>query len=1101
MILYFVSRNYEILGLASTNLSDGYKIISDELTEDIDSGVASLTASIAWDDDTRLQLEEWTGAGNYILTEHNKDAEMFAVITHETDTADKAVTIYAEDAGLDLINEIAPAYTADATHNIAWYINYFLGDSDFEIGTNEIPSLTRKLTWDGDSTVTERLRSIATQFGNAELSYSFAVENLRITHKYINIWSKRGTDAGQELRLGRDINSIRVITSAEELYTGLIATGNTPEGADVPISLKGYHYDDGDIFVDSNGRLLSRSGADEWGRMTKGNSRSYIMGRFTYETATQSELCNRAVTYLKAHKTPAINYEVNIERGLENSRIGDRINIVDDKGGIYVSARILALKTSVTQQRKEATLGEYLIKSSGISDKVIELAGQFQQIAKERDFLYSVSVSSSAGSYFINTNVNTILTASVFYAGGQLSEISNADVNWYSGSTLLGTGFTYTVSNETTISITCKLERDGNVLAEDYITLFSLKMIYETAESALTQSSDAITADTLHYLATDLASGVTTQTAGWTTTPQTMTAVNKYLWTYHTYTKGNGTTVDTVPVITGTYGEKGDKGDTGTGIGVSSVQPQYYLSDSPSTLSGGSWSTTLTYTIGKYIWTRDEITYTDSSVNYSTAIYNGALTTACANSETALQVAGDTEQHFWTTSTGTDTGSHITKKTQTDFVADPQNGGSNLLARSNGIAIRDGLTELANFSADGITFDNGTPFVIGNNDAYIEFDPVNSRIVIGGNNISLNGQQTLAQTLTELANTTATATSTADYFWFKSTGTDTGAHITETTQTQFEANPSGGNLLATSSGLAVRDGLTELANFGASAIQIGQTNDTRLTLTTSGLSIDGYGIQDTPVQFMFLGDSELRANANFNINIGHGISSKTDTYLTTDRVHMDFAHTSLKFDGSSNAVNDPVIVSTEDYDNGIQFDSDIIVNADATFNNDLHMKNAKIIYGKDTNGTDRSVVQAYNGSNNVVFGYGGYEGSLGNTNIYGNHINFTARGDINANQPLKVGGYKIITTQTFNADNISVTANGYKEGNISIAKTGYTPIGVMDTYILNASSSGTGSSFALPYRSYISGNNYYYGIRSVTSSAIKVRIYARILYVASTQGI
>ena len=459
MILYFVSRNYEILGLASTNLSDGYKIISDELTEDIDSGVASLTASIAWDDDTRLQLEEWTGAGNYILTEHNKDAEMFAVITHETDTADKAVTIYAEDAGLDLINEIAPAYTADATHNIAWYINYFLGDSDFEIGTNEIPSLTRKLTWDGDSTVTERLRSIATQFGNAELSYSFAVENLRITHKYINIWSKRGTDAGQELRLGRDINSIRVITSAEELYTGLIATGNTPEGADVPISLKGYHYDDGDIFVDANGRLLSRSGADEWGRMTKGNSRSYIMGRFTYETATQSELCNRAVTYLKAHKTPAINYEVNIERGLENSRIGDRINIVDDKGGIYVSARILALKTSVTQHKKEATLGEYLIKSSGISDRVAQmaveitnarkadqaLASQLQIVTETVDSLYTLEVDSEIqlGTAFLKARL----------LNGNTDVKTDYDPNWFkwvlrseNGEKLLGRGYDLNVS-------------------------------------------------------------------------------------------------------------------------------------------------------------------------------------------------------------------------------------------------------------------------------------------------------------------------------------------------------------------------------------------------------------------------------------------------------------------------------------------------------------------------------------------------------------------------------------------------------------------------------------------------------------------------------
>ena len=388
MIIYFVNRNFEVLGLASTNLSQGYEIIDDELTQDIDSGVASLTATIAWSDATRLQLEEWTSAGNYLLTEYNDEAEMLTIITNETDTAEKAVTIYAEDAGLDLINEIAPAFTADSAHSIEWYTKHFIGDSDFEIGTNEIPDYQRTLSWDGESTVTERLRSVATQFDNAELSYSFAVENLEITHKYINIWIKRGTDAGQELRLNRDINSFRVTTSVEELYTGLAVTGGTPEGADAPITLVGYSYDDGDIYVDANGRLLSRKGAEEWGRLSKTNTNAYIMGVFTYETTSQSELCNRAIAYLRTHREPAVNYEVDIERGLEGAHIGDRVNLVDDKGSIYVSARILELKTSVTQHKKEATLGEYLIKSSGVSAKVLELANQFQQLAQGREIIY-----------------------------------------------------------------------------------------------------------------------------------------------------------------------------------------------------------------------------------------------------------------------------------------------------------------------------------------------------------------------------------------------------------------------------------------------------------------------------------------------------------------------------------------------------------------------------------------------------------------------------------------------------------------------------------------------------------------------------------------
>lgn len=67
----------------------------------------------------------------------------------------------------------------------------------------------------------------------------------------------------------------------------------------------------------------------------------------------------------------------------------------------------------------------------------------------------------------------------------------------------------------------------------------------------------------------------------------------------------------------------------------------------------------------------------------------------------AITIAGDTDQHFWFTETGADTGAHITEATQEDFLADPTNGGGNLLARSNGIAVRDGLAELASFSASG----------------------------------------------------------------------------------------------------------------------------------------------------------------------------------------------------------------------------------------------------------------------------------------------------------------------------------------------------------------------------------------------------------------
>ena len=68
------------------------------------------------------------------------------------------------------------------------------------------------------------------------------------------------------------------------------------------------------------------------------------------------------------------------------------------------------------------------------------------------------------------------------------------------------------------------------------------------------------------------------------------------------------------------------------------------------------------------------------------------------------EIARDTRQYFWFESEGTDNGAHVTAIPQSEFEADPQNGGGNTLMTSNGVAVRDGLTELATFSADGVEF-------------------------------------------------------------------------------------------------------------------------------------------------------------------------------------------------------------------------------------------------------------------------------------------------------------------------------------------------------------------------------------------------------------
>lgn len=92
----------------------------------------------------------------------------------------------------------------------------------------------------------------------------------------------------------------------------------------------------------------------------------------------------------------------------------------------------------------------------------------------------------------------------------------------------------------------------------------------------------------------------------WSTTPPTWEN-GKYIWTRSVITYTDGTSTTTNPICsTGSTGE--------TGIGVKSVEEQYYQSTSYSTPTGGSWQTSVpAWQDGKYIWTRVVITYTDNT--------------------------------------------------------------------------------------------------------------------------------------------------------------------------------------------------------------------------------------------------------------------------------------------------------------------------------------------------------------------------------------------------------------------------------------------------------------------------------------------------------
>ena len=466
--------------------------------------------------------------------------------------------------------------------------------------------------WEGESTCTERIRSVVGLW-DCELYYTFRVEGLQVKEKILNVVQKRGLqEAVPQLRLNYDIDKIVTKTSIADLVTALNVTGGTPEDSETPINLKNYDYTytdpvTGDLYqVDKNsGQMRNITAMDRWSSAI--DEDGLWVGSYTFDTTDKAILAGQARAELQKRCYPAVNYEVDFATLPEDAQIGDRVNIIDDDGGLYLEARLLQIETCEAEDTKTATIGEYLLKSSGISDRVAQLASdlasqratdvaiqnQMQVITDTVDAMFTLEVDSNV------VLEQATLTARLLKGNKDVK--TDYDPNWFKwilrsekGERLLGRGYTLTV--------------DMGIIgyASTILCRFIRPQLYDLTDHNLV----AITDQNLDPIQVSFA-GIYNQ-----------------------------------PVVT-----------------------RRSLKSKKNALRS-----TPTVEVGDPTVSREVNLYERGTVN-------------------------ETLQRFWVTEEGEDAGAHITEVTKEEFEADPQGG--NLLARSDGIHIRDGLTEVASYTADG----------------------------------------------------------------------------------------------------------------------------------------------------------------------------------------------------------------------------------------------------------------------------------------------------------------------------------------------------------------------------------------------------------------
>ena len=392
MILYFADKNFKILGTASTSLSGGYVITDDTKKEEVETGIATLDCTVAYTDDTRSDIESWCRAGNYVLAYYGKDdsadvdiVNLFMITTTELSVLDHTIKFESEDSGLDLLNNLAKEYTGTEQMSAADYINKFLEKTGFRLRNNNVSKNPKKLEWTSTDTVTKRLADIAEKF-EIELTYGFSVKGLTVSDRWVDIADETGRDTKINLYIDKEVNNITVKNTIENLATALYATGKDN------LTLIGFTLPEADkdkYQIDPDGNLVSLEAMTKWARVDYSSKDSFsgnLCQKFeSSDTASQADLYRLAKEKLDSISDIETNYEIDIADLPPGVGIGDRVNIVDDAGNTYISGRILELETSVTDGTKKATLGEYVIKDSGISELVESLASSFANLSKVRE--------------------------------------------------------------------------------------------------------------------------------------------------------------------------------------------------------------------------------------------------------------------------------------------------------------------------------------------------------------------------------------------------------------------------------------------------------------------------------------------------------------------------------------------------------------------------------------------------------------------------------------------------------------------------------------------------------------------------------------------
>lgn len=362
-----------ILNRARETLATTASIYNDKHTLTLEAGSSSYEFTIDKSDEASHYLD----SGNYIVLQDDKGkAWLFTILDYEETHNTK--TVYAEDAGIELINKAVDIWKGDGPHPFSYYFDLVTKGTPWKLGVNQLAGLERTLTYEGRDTGLGRLLSILKGFDNAECTFDVTVKMNAPAEFKINVYKQVGNDRSDvQIVYNNELNDITKKESRAEFVTALagvggqIQTEDGSEGGNVDFSELEY---DKDGFVTKKGDKFLR--AVDANRTFNPGQESYIESFYEYDTQSPSELLNRTLSKLKTYSEPQYTYIADVKVIDSSLVLGDTVTILDHdyNPALYLSARVAKLVKSYTDPaQNEIEFTNYRLLNSALADKIARL--------------------------------------------------------------------------------------------------------------------------------------------------------------------------------------------------------------------------------------------------------------------------------------------------------------------------------------------------------------------------------------------------------------------------------------------------------------------------------------------------------------------------------------------------------------------------------------------------------------------------------------------------------------------------------------------------------------------------------------------------------